>query len=121
MAVELAALLLLATAASDALGLAGVSFYLLVLAVPLTAIAGLVCFGHVVDAATLEGSDALGRVQAILALLLVLAVVAGAAVRAPLVTEGVAPPAATAVLAFAFAVLVLQALVAVVPVRDQRT
>ena len=41
MAVELAGALLLATAVFDALGHAGVSFYLLVLAVPATAIAGL--------------------------------------------------------------------------------
>ena len=49
MAVELAAALLLATAIADAMGFAGASFYLLVIGVPLTAGAGLVCFARVVD------------------------------------------------------------------------
>jgi hypothetical protein len=120
MAVELAGALLLVTAVSDALGLAAVSFYLLVLAVPVTAIAGLVCFGRVVDVANGAGGDALGRVQTALATVLVLLIVAGAAVRGPAVPEGVVPPAATAALAVAFGVLVLQALVALVPVRRER-
>ena len=45
MAVELAAALILATAVSDALGFASASFYLLVVGVPVTAAAGLICFG----------------------------------------------------------------------------
>jgi hypothetical protein len=118
MAVELAGALL--TAVSDALGLAAVSFYLLVLAVPVTAIAGLVCFGRVVDAANGPGGDTLGRVQTVLATVLVLLIVAGAAVRGPAVPEGIVPPAATAALAAAFGVLVVQALVALVPVRRER-
>jgi hypothetical protein len=120
MAVEIAGALLLATAASDALGLAAASFYLLVLAVPVTAIAGLVCFGRVVDAVNGHGGDALGRLQTALATVLVVLVVAGAAVRAPAVPEDAIPPAATAALAVAFGVLVVQALVALVPVRRQR-
>ena len=120
MAVELAGALLLVTAVSDALGLAAVSFYLLVLGVPVTAIAGLVCFGRVVDAVNGSGGDALGRLQAALATVLVITIVAGAAVRGPAVPEDVVPPAATAALAVAFVVLVLQALVALVPVRRER-
>jgi cobalamin synthase len=120
MAVELAGALLLATAVSDALGHAGASFYLLVLAVPVTAIAGLVCFGHVVDAADGGNGDTLGRVQASLATVLVVTIVTGAAIRAPAVPEEVVPAAASAALAVAFGVLVLQALVALVPVRSQR-
>jgi len=120
MAVELAGALLLVTAVSDGLGLAAVSFYLLVLGVPVTAIAGLVCFGRVVDAVNGTGGDALGRLQTGLATVLVITIVAGAAVRGPAVPEGVVPPAATAALAVAFAVLVLQALVALVPVRRER-
>jgi hypothetical protein len=120
MAVELAGAILLGTAVSDALGLAAASFYLLVLGVPVTAIAGLVCFARVVDAVNGAGGDALGRVQTALATLLVLLVVAGAAVRGPAVPEDVVPAAATAALAAAFAVLVLQALVALVPVRRER-
>lgn len=120
MAVELAGILLLAVAVTDALGLAGASFYLLVLGVPLTAAAGLVCFGRVVDAVNGAGRDALGRLQAALAVLLVLAIVVGAAARAPAVPEGTVPPAATGALVLAFGVLVVQALVALVPVRGQR-
>ncbi|MGH3037283.1 MAG: hypothetical protein ACRDMU_08890 [Gaiellaceae bacterium] len=120
MAVELAGALLLITAVSDAFGLAAVSFYLLVLGVPVTAIAGLVCFGRVVDAVNGSGGDALGRLQTTLATLLVITIVAGAAVRGPTVPEDAVPPAATAALAVAFVVLVLQALVALVPVRRER-
>ncbi len=120
MAVEVAGALLLATAVSDALGLAAVSFYLLVLGVPLTAIAGLLLFARVVDTVNGSGADALGRLQTVLASLLVVTVVLGAAARAPAVAEDAVPPAATAALALAFAILVVQALLALVPVRGQR-
>jgi hypothetical protein len=120
MAVELAAALLLATAASDALGFAGVSFYLLVAGVPLTAGAGLICFARVVDAVNDGRLDALGRLQATLSALLVAAVVIGAAIREPSVASGTIPPAATAILALGFALLVAQALIALVPVRRKR-
>lgn len=117
MAVELTAGLLLATALSDALGLVAVSFYLLVIGVPLTAVAGLACFARVVDAVNGGRVDVLGRLQALLSGILVAVVVLGAAVREPAVPEGAVPPAATAALAFGFGVLVLQALVALVPIR----
>jgi hypothetical protein len=120
MAVELAAGLLLATAVSDALGFAAASFYLLVAGVPLTAIAALVCFGRVVDAVNGGRFDVLGRLQAILSGLLVGTVVVGAAIREPAVPGGSVPPEATGVLAFGFALLVLQALIALVPVRRER-
>jgi hypothetical protein len=121
MAVELAAALLLATAVSDALGLAGVSFYLLVAGVPLTAAAGLVCFGRVVDAVNGGRMDVLGRLQAFLSALLVGSVVIGAALREPALPEGTVPPGATALLAFGFGLLIVQALIALVPVRRERT
>ena len=117
MAVELAAALLLATAVSDALGFVGASFYLLVAGVPLTACAGLVCFARVVDAVNGGRVDALGRLQATLSGLLVAAVVIGAAIREPAVGSDTVPPEATAILAFGFALLVVQALVALVPMR----
>ena len=117
MAVELAAALLLATAVSDALGFAGASFYLLVAGVPLTAAAGLVCFAHVVDAVNGGRIDPLGRLQALLSALLVAVIVLGAAVREPALGAGDIPPVATAALAFGFGLLVLQALVALVPLR----
>jgi hypothetical protein len=121
MAVELAAALLLATAISDALGFAGASFYLLVAGVPLTAGAGLVCFARVVDAVNDGRLDLLGRVQASLSALLVAAVVIGAAIREPSIASDTVPPAATAILALGFGVLVAQALIALVPVRRKRS
>jgi hypothetical protein len=120
MAVELAAALLLATAVSDALGFAGASFYLLVAGVPLTAGAGLICFARVVDAVNDGRLDALGRLQATLSALLVASVVIGAAIREPSVASGTIPPAATAVLALGFGLLLAQALIALVPLRSKR-
>ncbi len=121
MAVELAAGLLLATAVSDALGLAGVSFYLLVIGVPLTAVAGLICFGRVVDAVNGGRMDVLGRLQALFSALLVGSVVIGAAVRESAVPEGIIPPEATALLVLGFGVLIVQALIALVPIRRERS
>jgi len=120
MAVELAALLLLATAVSDALGFASASFYLLVLGVPITAAAGLVCFARVVDAVNGGRMDALGRLQATLSALLVAGIVIGAAVREPSIAAGTVPSEASGVLALCFALLVLQALIALVPSRPGR-
>jgi len=117
MAVELAAVLILATAVSDAFGFASISFYLLVLGVPITAAAGLVCFGRVVDAVNGGRMDALGRLQATLSALLVAGIVIGAAVREPFIAAGTVPPEASGVLALCFALLVLQALIALVPSR----
>lgn len=116
-AVELAAALLLATAVSDALGFPTASFYLLVVGVPIMAAAGLVCFGHVVDAVNGGRIDALGRLQAILSALLVGAIVLGAAMREPALGEGTVPPEATGTLAFGFALLALQALLTLASVR----
>ena len=120
MAVELAAVLILATAVSDAFGFASVSFYLLVLGVPITAAAGLVCFARVVDAVNGGRMDALGRLQATLSALLVAGIVIGAAVREPFIAAGTVPPEASGVLALCFALLVLQALVALAPSRPGR-
>jgi len=117
MAVELAAGLILATAVSDAFGFASASFYLLVLGVPITAAAGLMCFARVVDAVNGEGTDALGRLQATLSALLVAGIVIGAAVREPFISSGTIPPGASGVLALCFVLLVLQALIALVPSR----
>lgn len=120
MAVELAGALLLATAVSDAFGFAGASFYLLVAGVPITATAGLVCFARVVDAVNGGRIDPLGRLQALLSALLVAVVVVGAAIREPAVGTGDVPPQATAALGFGFGLLVLQALIALVPLWRQR-
>jgi hypothetical protein len=120
MAVEVAAALLLATAASDALGFAGASFYLLVAGVPVTAAAGLICFARAVDAMEGGRMDSLGRLQASLSALLVGAIVVGAAIREPAIGTDRVPREATAVLAFGFALLVLQALIALLPVGRER-
>jgi hypothetical protein len=120
MAVELAAVLILATAVSDAFGFASISFYLLVLGVPITAAAGLVCFARVVDAVNGGRMDALGRLQATLSALLVAGIVIGAAVREPFIAAGTVPSEASGVLALCFALLVLQALIALVPSRPGR-
>jgi hypothetical protein len=120
MAVELAGALLLATAVSDAFGFAGASFYLLVTGVPVTATAGLVCFARVVDAVNGGQIDPLGRLQALLSALLVGVVVVGAAIREPAIGADDVPPEATAALGFGFVLLVLQALIALVPLRRQR-
>ena len=64
--------------------------------------------------------DALGRLQASLATGLVLTIVVGAAIRGPVLPEGTVPGTASGVLAVSFAILILQALVALVPARRQR-
>ena len=96
------------------------SFYLLVVGVPMTAAAGLACLARVVDASSGGNGDPLGRLQVLLGAVLVLTIVIGAAIRAPVVPEGVVPGLATGALAISFGVLVLQALVALAPVRRQR-
>jgi hypothetical protein len=117
MAVELAAALLVATAVSDALGFPSASFYLLVAGIPLLAVAGLVCFAHVVDAVNGGRLDALGRLQAALSGLLVAAIVVGAAIREPAIGTDAVPAEASAALALGFCLLVIQALIALVPLR----
>jgi hypothetical protein len=64
--------------------------------------------------------DALGRLQATLSGLLVAGIVIGAAVREPFIAAGTVPPEASGVLALCFALLVLQALVALAPSRPGR-
>jgi hypothetical protein len=115
MAVEVTAGLLFATAVSDALGFASVSFLLLLVGVPLCATAGLVCLARVVDAER----DPLGTLQSALAGVLLALFIVGAAARAPMTAEGI-PGLASGVLAFAFLVLLCQALVALAarPVRS---
>jgi hypothetical protein len=120
MAVELAAVIMLATALSDAFGFASASFYLLVLGVPITAAAGLMCFARVVDAVNGGRIDALGRLQATLSAFLVAGIVIGAAIREPFIAAGTVPPEGSGVLALCFALLVLQALIALVPSRPGR-
>jgi len=105
-----AAGLLLATAACDGLGAAAASFYLLVVAVPVTAVAGLVRLGDAVDSGR-------GRARPAVLALLVGALVLGAAAREPALREGAIPPAATAALVVGFVLLAAQAVLALGPAR----
>jgi hypothetical protein len=85
--------------------------------VPVTAAAGLVCFARVVDAVNGGRMDALGRLQATLSALLVAGIVIGAAIREPFIATSAVPPAASGMLAFCFALLMVQALIALAPFR----
>jgi hypothetical protein len=102
-ALEATAGILLATAASDALGLHSASFLLLVVGVPVAAYAGLAALSRVIDLDR-------GRLHVALAAALLVLVLLGAAVRSPAVATPEVPPAATVALAGAFAVLLLQCL-----------
>lgn len=106
-ALEATAVALLATAACDAFGFRSAAFLFLVLAVPAAAAAALVAYGRVVD------QDE-GRLQAVLAAVLLLTVLVGAAVRSPALADGDVPPLATVALAAAFVLFVAQALVVLV-------
>ncbi len=116
-AVEVASVLLLATAVTDALGYPGASFYLLVAGVPVAALAGLLCFAEVVDAVEQGRMNLRGRVQAGLLGLLLAAIVLGAAAREPSIQDGSVPAGATIALALGLAALAVQAIVALSPFR----
>jgi hypothetical protein len=78
------------------------------------------CFARVVDAVNGGRIDALGRLQATLSACLVAGIVIGAAIREPFIAAGTVPPEGSGVLALCFALLVLQALIALVPSRPGR-
>lgn len=103
MALEATAVVLLTTAASDALGFHSASFLLAVIGVPVAAGAVLAALAHVIDRDR-------GRVQVGLSATLLAAMLFGAAARSPAVAEPVVPPAATVALVAAFLVLLVQAL-----------
>lgn len=108
-----AAALLVATVATDALGAASVSFYLLVAGVPLAAAAGLGWFARAVD----EGPGAPARARSMLYAGLVAALVLGAAAREPELPAGSVPAEATAALGLALALLAVHAVALLVPGR----
>ena len=115
--VELATVLLVATAVCDALGFAVASFYVLLAGVPLLATAALAAFAGLVDAANGDGMERRGRLQAALSALLVAVVVLGAALRSPAVSDANGAGPETLVLAAGFLFVALHALVALAPVR----
>ena len=82
----------LLVALADGAGLHSLAFYALLLAVPAAVAAALRCFGEALEAGPEEG------LQAILSALVLLLVVAGAAARAPYLTQGVLPTSAVSAL-----------------------
>jgi hypothetical protein len=95
--------LTLAALAADGLGTHGLAFYVLLLAIPAAAAAGLDRF-----ASALDGSGP--RFPAVLAALVLALVVLGEAVRSPHLSDNVAPALASSTLGAAIALLALQAL-----------
>ncbi len=87
---------------ADGAGAHRLAFYLLLLAVPAAVAASLTCFGEALEGGPEEG------LQALLAALALLLVVAGAAARAPYVTQGSLPTFAVSALVAILVVLGLQ-------------
>ena len=94
--------LVVAAAAADGAGVHGIAFYLLLLAVPAAAIAALDAFGELLD-------DAGSRLHALLWAVVLALTVAGAAVRAPAVTQGTVPAMARSALVACMAIFCVQA------------
>ena len=115
--VQIAAGVLVATAVADALGHAAPAFYLLFFGIPILSICGLVAFGRAVDGANRGDGEPFARLLGTLSALVVAALVLGAAARAPALTADAVPPVATFLLALAFLLVALQALVAVASAR----
>jgi hypothetical protein len=99
--------LLVMVAAADGAGAHGVAFYALLLAVPAAAVVALEAFGNVLD-----GSG--DRLHAVLWTVVLALVVCGAAVRAPLVTEGAVPGFARSALVACLAIVCVQAVLGLV-------
>ena len=112
-----AALVLVAVAAADRLGLEAAVFYLFLLGIPVSGACALSAFGGVVDALDRGRSAAVERLQAALAALLVAIFVVGAASRSPMSLELEAPGLARAALVVGFLLLGAQAVTALVPER----
>ncbi len=100
--------LILATLAADVGGFHAAGYFLLVAAVPAAAVAALTQLGDLLEAA----EPGLGRVQTLLAAVLLLTVLLATAVRGHSAAESAVPPFSTSLLATAVALLVLQASVA---------
>lgn len=94
-------------AAADGAGAHGVAFYALLLAVPAAAVVALEAFGQVLD-----GTG--DKLHAVLWTAVLGLVVCGAAVRAPVVTEGAVPGFARSALVACLAIVCVQALLGLV-------
>jgi hypothetical protein len=97
--------LVVAAAAADGAGVHGMAFYLLLAAVPAAAVAALDAFGELLD-------DAGSHLHALLWAVVLALTVAGAAVRAPAITEGTVPALARSALVACLGIFCVQALVA---------
>src|SRR2546421_2243544 len=95
--------LVVAAAFADKVGAHGLAFDAMLLAVPVTAIAGLAALADHLE----RGAP---RMQALLWAVTLLLMVVGAAARAPALAEGVVPPLAVATLVACLAVFCVQAL-----------
>ncbi len=93
---------ILLVAFADGAGAHRLAFYLLLLAVPAAVAASLTCFGEALEGGTDEG------LQALLAVLVLAMVVAGAAARAPYLTQGSLPTSAVSALVAILVLLGLQ-------------
>jgi hypothetical protein len=102
--------LVVAAALADAGALHEAAFYLLVAAVPVTAVGALSALGDLLDGS--EGR--LGRLQVALSGLALVWVVLAAAVRSPSVDEGTVPPLAISALVASLAVFAVQGLAALI-------
>lgn len=96
--------LVFAAAAADGAGAHELAFYALLLAVPAAAIVALDCFGALLDGAH-------DHLHALLWTIVLALIVAGAAVRAPAVTEGAVPGPARSALLACLAIFCIQAVV----------
>ena len=96
--------LVVAAAAADGAGAHELAFYALLLAVPAAAVAALDCFGSLLDGAR-------DHLHALLWAVVLALIVAGAAVRAPVVTEGAVPGPARSALLGCLAIFCVQAVV----------
>lgn len=94
----------LLVALADGAGAHRLAFYLLLLAVPAAVAASLTCFGEALGGGTEEG------LQALLAVLVLAMAVAGAAARAPYLTQGALPTSAVSALVAILVLLSLQVL-----------
>jgi hypothetical protein len=94
--------LVVAAAAADGAGSHAVAFYALLLAVPAAAVVALDTFGRLLDG-TRE------HLHALLWTVVLVLIVAGAAVRAPAVTEGAVPALARSTLLACLAIFCVQA------------
>jgi hypothetical protein len=96
--------LVVAAAAADGAGAHELAFYALLLAVPAAAVAALDTFGRLLDGAQ-------EHLHALLWTVVLALIVAGAAVRAPAVTEGAVPTLARSALLACLVIFCVQAVV----------